>query len=197
MLVASLLVVALSINNETVVREQMENRYRVERVERNELQETKEELRERFRTRLGEIKDERKQRVVMKISDDLVMRNLKWTRHLSSALTRLSDILTKLETRANRIKLEKNADISAVTTAIADARAMISSLQGKIDMQAEAEYVIELGSEETLGQKVGDKISELREDIGLLREDVMKIKVAVQDVYQLLARISGNTNVEE
>jgi len=197
MLVASLLVVALSINNETVVREQMENRYRVERVERNELQETKEELRERFRTRLGEIKDERKQRVVMKISDDLVMRNLKWTRHLSSALTRLSDILTKLETRANRIKLEKNADISAVTTAIADARAMISSLQGKIDMQAEAEYVIELGSEETLGQKVSEKISELREDIGLLREDVMKIKVAVQDVYQLLAKISGNTNVEE
>jgi len=197
MLVASLLVVALSINNETVVREQMENRYRVERVERNELQETKEELRERFRTRLGEIKDERKQRVVMKISDDLVMRNLKWTRHLSSALTRLSDILTKLETRANRIKLEKNADISAVTTAIADARAMISSLQGKIDMQAEAEYVIELGSEETLGQKVSEKISELREDIGLLREEVMKIKVAVQDVYQLLARIMGNTNVEE
>ncbi|OGM74115.1 hypothetical protein A2191_02570 [Candidatus Woesebacteria bacterium RIFOXYA1_FULL_38_9] len=197
MLVASLLVVALSINNETVVREQMENRYRVERVERNELQETKEELRERFRTRLGEIKDERKQRVVMKISDDLVMRNLKWTRHLSSALTRLSDILTKLETRANRIKLEKNADISAVTTAIADARAMISSLQGKIDMQAEAEYVIELGSEETLGQKVSEKISELREDIGLLHEEVMKIKVAVQDVYQLLARIMGNTNVEE
>ena len=197
MLVASLLVVALSINNETVVREQMENRYRVERVERNELQETKEELRERFRARLGEIQDERKQRVVMKISDDLVVRNLKWTRHLSSALTRLSDILTKLETRANRIKLEKNADISAVTTAIADARSMISSLQEKIDIQAEAEYVIELGSEETLGQKVGDKISELREDIGLLREDVMKIKVAVQDVYQLLAKISGNTNVEE
>ena len=197
MLVASLLVVALSINNETVVREQMENRYRVERVERNELQETKEELRERFRARLGEIQDERKQRVVMKISDDLVVRNLKWTRHLSSALTRLSDILTKLETRANRIKLEKNADISAVTTAIADARSMISSLQEKIDIQAEAEYVIELGSEETLGQKVGDKISELREDIGLLREEVMKIKVAVQDVYQLLARIMGNTNVEE
>ena len=197
MLVASLLVVALSINNETVVREQMENRYRVVRVERNELQETKEELRERFRTRLGEIKDERKQRVVMKISDDLVMRNLKWTRHLSSALTRLSDILTKLETRANRIKLEKNADISAVTTAIADARSMISSLQEKIDIQAEAEYVIELGSGETLGQKVSEKINELREDIGLLREEVMKIKVAVQDVYQLLARISGNTNVEE
>lgn len=144
--------------------------------------------REEFKERAAELKDERKQKVVENLDEKVSQMNDRWTSHFDRVLTRLTELLKKVEARADK-KEEAGADVSKVRELIETARTAIAAAKAANDAQAAKEYVITITDEANLGQSVKTVMQELRTDIKAVRELVDAARKAVHAAIEAVVAI--------
>ena len=116
-----------------------------ERVEaaREEAKERSEVVRETAKQRLEDIKDRTKQQMALRIANQFDHINSAWTDHFAEVLDRYDVILGKIQTRANAAATSTGADITAVTTAIANAQSAIKTARDAVAAQAAKVYTVD------------------------------------------------------
>ena len=151
--------------------------------------------REEFKQRLTEIRDERKREIVKLM--DLRMEKMleRWVEHWNRVLARLTEILAKVGTRADKAEAAGH-DVSSTRAAITEAEAAIAEAQAAVNELAGKTFVIEITDEENLGQNVSDTIHQVREELQAVREKVRAARQAVLDVLHALQAIRGVDEIE-
>src|SRR3989344_3133466 len=165
-------------------------RARVEEAKTN-----REQALEEFQARREAAKEERKRKIVELLdlrTDKLVER---WVEHWNRVLSRLTEILAKIESRADKAE-EACHDVSGVRTAIAEAEAAIAEAQNAVDELAGKTFVIEITDEDSLGQNVSDSVHQVREELQAVREKVRAARQAVLDALHALQAIRGVDEIE-
>ena len=152
--------------------------------------------REEFRQNLEDMKNERRASLLEKIDGRLAAINEKWVSHFNKILGRLSEILTKIQGRADELA-QGGVDVGDVNSAIADAQAAIDAAQAAVDAQAGKVYIVEIGDEENLGENVSEVIHELRADIAAVRELVKDARRSVHDAFKALKDAAGESDEDE
>lgn len=171
-------------------RERRKEKLEAAKKAREEALENAKERREEFKKHLEELKDERKQKIVEHLDERLASLNQKWVNHFNRILTRLTEILAKIQGRTDELA-GNGADVTEVNTAISAANSAIDTAQAAVDGQAGKTYVIEITDEESLGENVSEVIHQFREDIAGVREVVRDAREAVRSAYKALKEASG------
>jgi chromosome segregation ATPase len=155
-----------------------------------------EQNRDEFREKLAEIKDDRKQKVAENLADRFSSINDKWVTHWNSVLDRLSEILAKVDARADTLASE-GKDVSAVKTAISAAETAISGAEEAINEQAGKIYEFEIDTEENLGQNVKAAIAEFHEDLRSVQTLIKDAREAVGGAIRALKNVVGSEQDED
>ena len=163
---------------------------------REATREERQEAREEFRQRLAEIKNAQKRERLEHVSQMLDQINERWAAHFDNVLLRLSEILAKIGTRADKLE-EDGQDVVSVRDGIADAEAAIDAAQDAVNTQAENYYVIDIVDEESLKDDVKSVRDELHTDLTAARDAVKTARQAVHDAFQALKDVHSNQDVEE
>jgi len=150
-----------------------------------------EKKREEFQLKLQEIKDERKQKIVENIDERLSSLNEKWVSHWNRVLSRLTEILAKITSRADALAAE-GVDVSSVRSAVTVAEAAISAAQEAVNNQVGNTYVVDITSEENLGQDVKSVISDFHANIKSVWDKVKSARLAVGDALKVLKEVASN-----
>jgi len=160
-------------------------------------QDTTDRVRERvarqedFRSKLQEIRDERKQSIVSNLSERFSNLNQKWTMHWTDSLSRLTEILSKIESRANELAAN-GVDTSEVSVKIRSAQFAIDTAQTAVDEQAVNNLEIDFSSEATLGEDIRGIISAYKEDMRSTFELIKVAKTAVREAFTSLKQLAAN-----
>lgn len=152
--------------------------------------------REDFEEKLSEIKDERKQKVAENLADRFDSINDKWVTHWNNVLDRLSEILAKVNTRADTLALE-GKDVSAVKTAVGAAETAISAAEEAITKQAGETYEFEIDTEENLGQNVKLAIGGFHEDLRSVQTLIKDARDAVGKALRALKTVAESEEDED
>lgn len=143
------------------------------------------DAREKFKEKVTEIKDERKQKVVENIDDRIASHNQKWVDHWNNVLGRLRELVTKIETNAQKLQT-KGKDISTVQSAVTAANSAIDSAQAAVDTQSGKTYVINITTEDNLGQAVSTVVQQFKSDVQTVIETIRTARGAVKDAFGAL-----------
>jgi hypothetical protein len=158
--------------------------------------EERQEARDEFRERLAEIKDAQKRERLEHVGQMLDQINERWTAHFDNVLLRLSEILAKIGTRADKLE-EDGQDVVSVRDAIADAEIAIDAAQVVVNTQAGNSYVIDITDEESLKGDVKSARDELHADLTATRDEVRTARQAVHDAFQALKDVRSVQDTEE
>lgn len=143
-----------------------------------------------FREKLSTIRDAKKKALTERLNTTLNDVNTKRTETLLSYLSRISDILSKVQARA-AIAKANGKDTSAVDGAIAKAQADIATAKAAILAQAGKQYTTTITSEDSLKSDMGKTMSQLQNDLGSVRTLVVAAHKSVSDAIAALAAVLG------
>lgn len=142
--------------------------------------------RQEVKDKLAAVRDEKKKALIVRIGEKLANINKNRTDHLLKILTRLEEILKKIETKTAELK-GKGVNTSTVDAAIASAKTSIASAKTAVTTQAAKVYTITVNSETTAKNDVGLFMKGLEADLKTVRdlvkvaqESVMKAAVALK-----------------
>lgn len=127
-----------------------------------------------FRRKLAEISDERKQKIVENVDTRIVQVNSKWVEHWNNVLTRLSQIVAKIDERS-----DGSVDTVSAKNAIATA-------QNAVAAQAAKTYEIKIEGDETVGENTRATLKIFHED---LRKVHAQVKTAREEVVKALREL--------
>lgn len=150
------------------------------------------EKREELKERLELVKNERKEEIVIKVSENIQMINEKWVNQWNKALTRLTLILEKAEN--NTLLSENRENNEEINNAISQAQSNIALAQESVNKQSSRVYVIQIDDEKTLGQNVRTTINQFHNDIKNTKDDVSLAKTSVVSVIRLLKNLKEVEN---
>ncbi len=162
---------------------------RIRETRKNTIEEMK-TARESFREKAKALSDERKRKVVENIDARITQHNEKWVEHWNRVLSRLAEILAKIESKTNELAA-KGKDVSQVVAAISKAKDAISAAQAAVTAQAGKSYVITIENEENLGGNVSQTVQEFKEDVKGVFEKVKDAREAVREAFQELKSLVG------
>ena len=165
------------------------------RANRDEARVRFQDARDDFKEKLAEIRDAQKQRIVERIADQLEQINVRWTNHFDNVLSRLSEILAKIGTRADKLE-EAGKDVASVRDAIFDAQAVIDNAQDAVNSQAVNSYIIEISDEEGLRDDVKAVRDQLHDDLTATRDVVKGARQAVHDAFQALKDVRSSVDTD-
>lgn len=148
--------------------------------------------REEFKTKLGEIKDEKKKEKLSNLDENLSKVNANAVSRWGKVLERLEAIVAKIKTRTDEASAQ-GKDVTGILSAIAIAEAKIAEAKSAVADQSNNAYVIVIGSESNLGQSVKSTISTLKTDLKAVEAKVKAAKEAVADVFKALKAVVGTT----
>ena len=160
---------------------------------REEMQQKREEAktrfqeqREEFKQKVETIKDERKKKTLENIDTNINNLNVKHTESLQKILTRVTEILDRIDDKVASIEAE-GKDTSTIKTSSTNARTLINTAAEAIKTQSGKEYIVNVTEESKLKDEVKKTFSVFRNDIKAVHE---KVKVAREAVVQT-ARLYG------
>lgn len=136
-------------------------------------QEKLQSMRERLKERLEDVPDERKQAIAKSLAERLNVVNDTHADNELRFLEKNENLLGKIEERASALK-NKGADISAVTTAIANAQGDISNAKEAVLAQKDKVYSLDQNSTEPIGKTFAGLVSQMNRDHQALRNDSLK-----------------------
>lgn len=171
------------------VKEEFEERSQAAREEAKNRQ-------EEFRQRLQEIRDEQKARLAERLSENINRINQKWVDHWLKVLDRLSQVLAKMETRADKLD-ELGHDTEEARANIEAANEEIAQTQEALNDQAAKVYTVEFTDESNLGEGIRTTIEELRSDLSETRQAVQEAILATKDALSSLKGTDGEEEIEE
>jgi DNA repair exonuclease SbcCD ATPase subunit len=175
---------------------------------RSALIEKRGEIRDEFKTKLEEakqewkdkraalienlkkIKDEKKVEIVENVDARLADRNAHWVEHWTNVLTRHSELLDKIQTKATELE-GQGKDITSVTSAIAAARSAITTAQAKVTEQAGKTYTIPVTTEATLGANVSATVKQMQADVKSVINLIEAVRKATQAAISALKTVAG------
>jgi hypothetical protein len=114
-------------------------------------------------SKLQQIKDTRKQKIVENLEKSYVNINKRWTTHFLNVLERLTKIANK---------------INAPT----DLKNKISSLKTAVNTQATKTYTVPIIDEAKLGESAKSVHEQLRSDLELLRDQIQDIRESLREI---------------
>lgn len=158
----------------------------------------KEDIREKaasreaaLKAKLQTFKDKQKATIAEKVNTNLNKINQKMASEMLKHLTRMSEILVKLETRVNA-KTPDIKDVSSAKEAIASASAAINSAKEAVGAQSEKDYTIIVTSEGKIRQDAQNMRKQLHTDLQALRKLVVDAKQEVSNAI----RVAKSVKVE-
>lgn len=153
---------------------------------REETKKATEALRVEFKDKISKLRDERKKQIATRLDKQLAHLNTQWTDHFNDVLNRLSEILSKVELRADKAQTN-GRNVSTVKTAIGNAKTAIESARTAVRTQAKKTYIVTFSSEKELGTAFKAVREQLKKDLFGLRDGAMKsAREAVQNALQAL-----------
>jgi len=151
---------------------------------REEAKAEMETRREEFQTKLEAMKDEKKAMIVERVDTRLAERNQRITDRLLGHLERISAIIDKME---DKLSNASEGDTTKVDTAIASARAAVTTAEAAVVTQSGNTYVIELGEESELKTVVAAEADQFRSDMEVAIASVKVARDATQEAARALA----------
>lgn len=150
-----------------------------------------------IRLKLSEISDERKQQVVENLLERIGDLNQKWVDHWNNVLTRLGEILAKIQSRGQSLASE-GKNTSELNGAISDAQAAIATAQAAVNAQAGKAYTIEITSEENLRADAKRLFGQFKSDTSNVKRQIQAAREAVRMAFNELIVLTGERlNVEK
>jgi len=159
-----------------------------------ERKESLEQKREEFRERVSEIRNEKKQEILEHLESQLNQINKRLVEQLLTKVERLEELLTKLEEASLNLK-EEGGNTTEAEALIAAAKSSLETFETALLAQAEKTYTPTLTTEENFRTDVGEQHQALRNDLNLLRTDLMAIKNQFVKIAQLLRSIKHTLEV--
>jgi len=150
--------------------------------EAKEMRETK---RAELKAKLGIVKDERKQKSVLKIEESIAKLNTNITTRLTELLNKVDDVLVKLSTRADEREVA-GVDVSVVRSAIVSAESSIAAVRTSIENQIGQVYTLTVSTEANLRADVGETRKALHADLQGLKAEMKSAHESVRAVAKAL-----------
>jgi hypothetical protein len=176
----------------TVNREEFRNQIEERKLQAKELMQ---ENRTMLQERLGAIKDEKKQEIVLNFTEKIGELNEKYMDHLTASLNNMETVLQGVMSRTEKASVD-GKDVSSIRTAIAVVEEDIVVARSYIINQLATTYVVNVTDEDNLRDDVSLVRNEFRSDIQLVREAVLKVREDLSEVASLLGQIQGINNLE-
>ena len=161
---------------------------RIEAV-REEAKKEVETRRTELKNKISKLRDEKKKQIATRLDEQMARLNARWTDHFNNVLDRLSEIIGKIELRADKAQA-MGKDVSAVRTAIQNAKTAIESARVAVEAQAKKTYIATFTSEDKLGVAFKTVREQLHKDLFGLRDGAMKsAREAVKNALQALKSV--------
>ena len=157
---------------------------------REKAKETFKTQRETFQKQLQTIRDEKKKILVDRLNKNFNEVNKKRTDQMLKYLTKVSEVLDKVRSRAAVAKA-KGKDTSSVDAAITKAQGDIDKAKSAIIAQAGKDYTVTISSEDNLRTDVGTTMKSLQGDSQVVRDLVIAAHKSVSDAVRALGGILG------
>ncbi len=148
---------------------------------------------DQLKAKLDTFKDQRKANVVERINDNLARINKNRTDQMGARLDRLSNILTRAETRIQQSTLTET-DKLKVNESIATASASITAAKAAVDVQAAKDYTIKVTTESAVKADSMIARDTLKNDLDATHEQVKAARIDVSDVIMQFKLLKGATN---
>jgi predicted nucleic acid-binding Zn ribbon protein len=151
-----------------------------------------------FREKLSQILQERHK----KLAENLSERINKVNQNMSDAALRyleaLELVLSKIETRVGIVAKTSGISLTSIQTEIDKARQKIEESKEAVLLQKSKEYVIEIRSQDSLGQDIRTAFQKLASDQRELKQNVLlPTRKLVHDVMQKIKTIIAQKGAEE
>ena len=163
-------------------------------VAREEVKKTVEARQTELKDKISKLRDKKKRQIVTRLDEQMARLNIQWTNHFSNVLNRLLEILGKIELRTTKAETS-GKDVTAVKTAIQNAKAAIETARTAVETQAKKTYIATFSSETGLGAAFKVVREQLRKDLFGLRDGAMKS--ARETVQNSLQALKGVPKVDE
>ncbi len=146
---------------------------------------------------ISKLRDEKKKQIATRLNEQLAHINVQWTDNFNNTLNRLSEIISKMELRADKAQ-SAGKDVSAVRTVIQNAKTAVATARTAVETQAKKIYLpciygvstfgnCTFASEKDLGSAFKAARERLKKDLSDLRDGSMKsAREAVQNALQAL-----------
>lgn len=158
---------------------------------REEAKKAAEKRHAELKDRINKLRDEKKKQIATRLDEQMNHLNAVWTDHFNNTLDRLSEILSKVELRADKAGAN-GKDVSAARTAIQNAKTAIETARNAVEAQAKKTYTATFSSEKELGAAFKAVKEQLKKDLFGLRDGAMKsAREAVQNALRSLKGVSG------
>jgi len=152
------------------------------------------EQRNDFKLKLQTIRDTKKRALVERIDTKTSTFNKKMTDKMTSALTKMSNLLIKIQEDADTIS-SNGQNIQNLNTLIAVAQNTITTAQETVSAQAAKEYVATIDSEDSLRVDIGQTVSQFRNDIKDTYKTVINAKQDLVNAAQELRSLKNTSDV--
>lgn len=146
--------------------------------------------RSEFRTKLDSIRDEKKKTKVENLDQRISQINANRTSIMLGHLTKIEEILNRLEARTNDLATA-GKDVTAIRTSITNARDAIATARTAVTAQAAKTYTFDITTEGNLGQTVSSTRIQFARDLQAAHKAVVTARKAVRDVLTALSKIVG------
>lgn len=157
-------------------------------LKRAELKEKSIANRERLKDKLKIIKNEKKQNLVLNISDNIEKINIKATDRLGSLLGKIENALLNIKERADKANAN-GSNVDEVYTLITKAEVSIAEARASISTQIGKTYKIEITDESTLKSTIQTIRDVFHQNIKVVQEKVKIVHEAVKTTAQSLGAI--------
>lgn len=146
-----------------------------------------------LRTKLAKFKDQKKVERVERINENLNKISKKQTDSMTKFLENARRILDKLQARVTE-ESTKGKDVTAVNSAIAEAKTKIASASTAVSAQAGSDYTISVSSEATAKTEITATRDNLHTDLQAARKLVIEAKQAVGNAITVAKSTLGGFN---
>jgi hypothetical protein len=146
------------------------------------------ERQEELRTRLQAVRDENKQRIILRIYEQLNQLNQRITSHFQNVLDQIESVLARIEERAGQAA-ERGLDTGSVEAAIISAQETIDAAKTEVAAQAAKIYEFEPSAEESLRPDITALKNDLRADLEHTRGYVLAARESVRNAAILLGQV--------
>lgn len=149
-----------------------------------------------FRVKIQQIKDKNKQKIAERINQQLAQINQVTTQAFEQHLTTIQNLLNKIIVWKDKAKTD-GKDTSAAEIAITQAQTAITNAQTAVEAQKLKEYVIEFSEESGLRVGASQAKTNLRTDLGTVREKVKAARQAVVAGLKAVKQLYPNVSPQE
>lgn len=164
---------------------------------REELMQRKEAIRESvvqrkelLKQRLGEVADERKAQIALRVDEQLSRISESRVTFFTAALDQIEAVLERVAGRAADAST-RGVDVSAVTPLLSDAEEAIESARDAVATQASKDYTVSVSSESGIRGEFQAARDALKADLTALRDAVRAARDAVHAAAVALGQANG------